>query len=171
MLEPHRPTVRRESPEARQVPGPDLLGIADGVPIGGGERRDRPREVRGGAAGPRPGHPPRVLAQRLLGGRRVDRFEIGHAARDQLGVTDLGEVGHAAARRRVQLGVEQSQNDDLEAVSLADGSIDGTNVGPPRRRDREIRHLPEDGAVALEENEPRDSGRCRRRGHLTRSSG
>jgi hypothetical protein len=49
------------------------------------------------------------------------------------GFRDLGEVCHPAAVWLVQLGIEQTQNDDVDAVTITRRPDNRSDVLPPRR--------------------------------------
>ena len=106
-LQPHRTAGRRDAPQARQVPGPHLLGRAGPRRAAARQGGVGPRQVggRSARAGPR-------LAQRVLDEqpRRHRRETCWRRA------GELGEVRHRPAGWAVLLGVEEAHDRDVDAV-------------------------------------------------------
>ena len=156
MLEPDGAILDRQPPKARQVPRPDLLGRGSHRDAVLSEKPVRPSQVGIRSARAGPGHPERVVVE-----RGQPASDSGDAA--AIGCRDLRQVGDVAARRGIPAGPQNTQDDDVDPVSLPCALDNRLHLRPPRCCDRERRQAPHEVARRGDEDELDDAGIRHRR--------
>ena len=120
-FEPHGLAFDRHAPQAGKIPCAHLRRRCGRTKSALGQARTCPGEVGGRTARSGKGLSPRMV---------VEDPSPGLSA---YGVRDLREICHPAAMRLDQFGIEQSQDDDINAVIITCCPNNRSNLLPPGR--------------------------------------
>jgi len=120
-FEPYGLAFDRHAPQAGKIPCAHLRRRRGRTKSALGQARTCPSEVGGRAARSRKGLSSRMVVEDPGPGLSADAFR------------DLREVCHPAAMRLVQFGIEQSEDNDINAVVITCRPNDRSNVLLPGR--------------------------------------